>query len=194
MKATDGRGVLNSIEECYLTIPGLYGLSNEKPYFQGDMIKLDNLPDIGDSKHASYGEENIIGRSSPIHVYSFSNTRQISMQIHLFINQPGDAEKNLDILRAIASCTYPREPLSTDLPYQPPVICILQCGKLLANEGLCVILQQYQVRFPTDVVWDEKTYCPYKFDIDTNWWVVYSSSVDKEVGLPYSSRIIRSGR
>jgi hypothetical protein len=47
---------------------------------------------------------------------------------------------------------------------------------LTANDGfLCVVLKQYSVSFPTDVIWDEQTYLPYKFDVDLTWEVVYSN-------------------
>jgi hypothetical protein len=74
----------------------------------------------------------------------------------------------------------------------PPPVCTIKCGKLLADEALCVVLQSYSVKFPTDVAWwegDDGLYCPYKFDVGTTWLTVYTSS-----DLPYQSRIVSSGR
>lgn len=185
-KATDPYGLPRPIDQCYIVIPGL-----SSSLFPGSKIILNNLPEIGDSKDVQYNTEGIMGRSSPIHTYYFSNTRTITVQFHFFIFQPGDEEKNLMALRAIQSCAYPRDQPSTALnPFLPPVICLFRCGNLVAVEqDLCVILHQYSVKFPTEVVWDADTLCPYKFDIDTTWWVVYNST-----DLPFQNRIIQSGR
>lgn len=175
-KATYGQGALSPISNCYLTLPGAMH------------IIMDNLPDIGDSKNAQYNADSIIGRSSPLHTYHYSDTRTISFTVHLFIQEEGDAQLNLQKLRAIQSCAYPR-PGSGGAPFMPPPICRIRCGDLLATEDLCVVLQSYNVRFPTDVAWDAETYCPYRLDIDTTWWVVYNSP-----DLPDQSRIVSSGR
>lgn len=176
-KGTTSSGALAPINNCYLVIPNAM------------TITLDNLPEIGDSKNAQYNAEPIIGRSSPIHTYHYSDTRNISFTIHLFIQQQGDAVLNLQKLRAIQSALYPREG-GNGAPFIPPVICNIRCGDLLAvGQDLCVILQSCNVRFPTDVAYDADTMCPYRFDIETSWWVVYNSP-----DLPYQDRIITSGR
>lgn len=178
MKSTNG-GDLNQIKDCWLKIP------NAKP------IIMKNLPDISDSKSAVYNSENIMGRSVPLYTYSHSGDRTISLQLHFFIVRDSDASDNLNYLRSIQSCCYPREGLY-GAPYTPPIICTLSCGKLLSvDQPLCVALQSYSVKFPTEVAWYEKdgTYCPYRFDVDTTWLTVYSSD-----DLPYASRIITSGR
>jgi len=176
MKSTRTDGSLRPIEKCYLDIP-----SYRK-------ITVNNLPDIGDSKTAVYNADAIIGRSSPLHTYSHSDTRNITINFHFYITKEGDAAQNLADLRAIESCAYPRE--GGDAPFIPPVICKFKCGDILSQgQELCVILQNYSVNFPTEVAWDEETFCPYKFDVNTSWWVVYTSE-----DLPYASRIIQSGR
>ena len=173
-KATNS-GSLNDIE-CRINIPG------------AGTIILNNLPDISDSKQAVYNPQAIIGRSFPLYTYSHSGDRTINMQLHFFIVNPGDAEKNLADLRKIQSAVYPRQ--GTGAPYKPPPICTIECKKILTNdEPLCVALQSYSVRFPSDVAWDTETYCPYRFDVDTQWWAVYTSS-----DLPYQDRIVSSGR
>jgi len=196
MKVTDGRGALRPIEKCYIRIPNLIGED-----FPDGKIIVDNLPDVSDTKSANYNEDGIIGRSSPLHTYSYSGTRQISINFHFFITKPGDGRKNLKCLRAISSCAYPRDGGSGDkitvgvanqgaAPFVPPPICQFRCGNLLAEEEeLCLILQNYSTSFPTEVAWDEETFCPYRFDVNTAWWVVYASE-----DLPSQSRIISSGR
>jgi hypothetical protein len=150
-----------------------------------------SLPEIGDSKQATYNQENIIGRSFPIYTYSHSGDRSITMQVHFFIIEEQDAERNLQDLRAIQSAVYPR-PGADGAPYMPPVICQLRCGALLAKqEVVCAVLQSYSVKFPTEVAWYEGgagNYCPYRFDVDTQWLTVYTSSA-----LPYQDRIFQMG-
>jgi len=176
MKATNN-GVLNNLKDCWINIPN------------AGKIILRSLPDISDSKQASYNSENIIGRSFPLYTYSYSGDRSINIQLHFFIIQDGDAQGNINDLRKIQSAAYPREGTG-GRPYMPPVICTLTCGKLLAEEPLCAVLQSYSVKFPTEVAWFEQdgTYCPYRFDVDTSWLVVYTSSQ-----LPYQNRIVTYG-
>lgn len=179
MKSTRGDGSLQPIEDCYLIIPN---------YNNGQPIIMNNLPDISDTKAAVYNADPVIGRSSPLHTYSHSDTRNISINFHFFITRDGDAQQNLRHLRAIESAVYPRQ--LGDAPYVPPVICKFKCGSILAqDEELCLILQNYSVTFPTEVAWDEETFCPYRFDVNTTWWVVYTSP-----DLPFADRIIQSGR
>lgn len=181
-------GKLQKIDGCVLVIPGEGGSRHR--------IKMTNLPDISDSKQAVYNNEGIIGRSTPLYTYSHSGDRNISMQIHFFVTQDrctGQCNQcpdcNLENLRWIQSALYPRE--GTNTPYLPPPICRIKCGDLLAkgNKALCVVLQSYNVRFPTEVAWDTRTGCPYRFDIDTSWLVVYSTEK-----LPYQNRIYQYGR
>lgn len=175
-KATNRKGALNNIDQCWLYIPNF------------GTITVNNLPELGDSKNAVYNSDGIIGRSNPLHTYSYSDNRTVSIQFHFFVVEEQDIDKNLRYLRAIESCVYPREGQS-GMPYAPPPICEFKCGDLIATESVCVICQQYSVKFPTEVAWDKRTLCPYKFDIDSTWWVVYDS-----MDLPDQSRIIRSGR
>lgn len=182
MKATN-TGSLNPISDCSIFIPGCGDELN------AGLIELNNLPDISDSKDAVYNSEAIIGRSTPLYTYSHSGDRTISIQIHLYVVDKGDAERNLTYLRWIQSALYPRIG-DKSTPFTPPVICQIKCGSLLAkDEPLCCFLKQYNVKFPTDVAWEEETFCPYKLDIDTTWTVVYSSE-----NLPFQKRIVKSGR
>lgn len=186
-KGTNLGGALVPISDCYITIPGSM------------TINLDNLPEISDTKSASYSDETVIGRSSPIKTYSQSDNRQISMQLHFIISKPSDVTENLRKLRAIQSAVYPREGEGGS-PFIPPPVCKIKCGKLLSERGeLCVILKSYSVKFPTDHAWFsdnqigsgagfDKTFTPMKFDVDTSWDVVYSS-----VDLPGQNRIFTLG-
>lgn len=179
-KATTN-GNLNKVEDCYVLIPG----------GSPSMIEFDNLPDLSDSKSAVYNDEAIIGRSNPLHTYSHSANRTISLTFHFYIVKPSDADLNLRKLRTIQSAVYPQEG-SGGAPFQPPPICQIKCGDLLATGPLCVVLQNYSVTFPPDVAWWTNgggKYCPYKFDVNTSWLVVYTSS-----DLPFNNRIVQSGR
>jgi len=171
-------GSLNRIQKCFVII-------------EGTRITFNNLPDISDSKNANYNNEPIIGRSFPLYTYAYSGDRIINLQFHFFVVNPGDAVQNLRDLRLIQSAVYPR-PGFGSAPYLPPPVCLLNCGSLLGDAPLCAVLQQYSVKFPTEVAWEvntSQTFCPYRFDVDTTWLVVYSSSE-----LPDQPDIVRSGR
>lgn len=176
-KATIPGGRLIGISDCYIVIPN-YG-----------KIVLNNLPEISDQKQANYTDEAIIGRADTIKTYSHSGGRKIGMQIHLLVITQDDIVTNLQILRGLQSAVYPREENSTGAPFIPPPVCRLKCGELLASEEVCVILESYNTKFPTDVVWDDTYLTPYKFDIDLSWQVVY-----KAQDLPGQDRIIKIGR
>jgi hypothetical protein len=178
--ATIPGGMLKPIDNCYIIIPLMDGEF---------VLTFNNLPDMTDAKSASYNDEVVIGRASPIKTYSQSDNRTISMQIHMIVSSPDDIQDNLASLRALQSATYPRDG-ANGAPFVPPPVCRMRCGRLLSNEGeLCVILKSYSVKFPTEVAWDESTFVPFKFDIDTNWDVVYKSS-----DLPGQDRIFTLGK
>lgn len=178
--ATTIGGALVPIPNCYIKIPSMPG----EPEFN---LQFKVLPEISDSKGATYADEPVMGRSSPVKTYSHSDNRQITIQIHMIVAAPGDVESNLKALRAIQSAVYPRHGLNS--PFVPPPVCRIKCGRLLAESDLCVVLRSYNVKFPTEVAWDETSFVPFKFDIETSWEVVYKSS-----DLPGSERIFQVGR
>ena len=140
-------------------------------------IFFNNLPDISDSKSAAYNDEPIIGRAFPLKTFSHSENRVISLQLHFFVLKQEDIRTNLNNLRALASCTYPRDASqSATVSYAPPIVCRLKFGELLGSGPICAVLKSYSVKFPTDVAWDTNTFVPYKFDVDTNWEAIYKSS------------------
>ena len=177
--ATTVGGALVAIPNCYIKIPSGSGSEFE--------LKFNILPDISDSKSATYSDEPVMGRSSPVKTYSHSDNRQITMQIHMMVTSPGDVDYNLRALRAVQSAVYPRHGMNS--PFVPPPVCRIKCGRLLAEDDLCVVLRNYSVKFPTEVAWDEDSFVPFKFDIETSWEVVYKSS-----NLPGAERIFQLGK
>lgn len=193
--ATIRGGALIPIENCYVSIPcegcdsGLSGLGAEYASNDEFILRFKVLPDISDSKTASYNDETVIGRASPLKTYAQSDNRSISMQIHMVVSSQEDVNYNLAAMRAIQSAVYPRKG-QNGAPFIPPPICRMKCGSLLSEgQELCVILKSYSVKFPTEIAWDESTLMPYKFDIDTQWDVVY-----KSMDLPGQERIFQTGR
>jgi hypothetical protein len=173
--ATSQGGQLKTLnDKCKITIAG-------------HEINLKILPEISDSKKATYADTTIIGRSNPIKTYSHSDNRVISMKLHFIVIEKSDIEKNYKDLWAIASATYPRNG-NGDAPYFPPPVCQIDCGKGLGDQPLCVILENYSVSFPTNVAWDKDTLMPYYFEVQTSWHVVYSSS-----NLPNQDKILGHG-
>lgn len=174
-------GALVPIKDCYIAIP--IGGSREFT------LTFKVLPEISEQKTVSYNDEQVIGRASPLKTYAQSDNRTLSVQIHMVVSEASDIEYNLTALRAIQSAAYPREG-QNGAPFVPPPVCRIKCGRLLSEGSeLCVILKSYSVKFPTEIAWDEDTFVPYKFDIDTSWDVVYKSSE-----LPGQDRIFISGR
>lgn len=184
--ATLKGGALVPIRGCYVVIP-CEGCERGKSEF---VLTFKVLPDISETKSVSYNDETVIGRASPLKTYSQSDNRTVSMQIHMVVSSESDIEDNLKALRAIQSAAYPRTGGKSGAPFVPPPICRMKCGRLLSEgKELCVILKSYSVKFPTEVAWDEQTFVPFKFDIDTSWDVVYKSA-----DLPGQERIFVSGR
>lgn len=174
MKATAKFGELLPIKDCSISIAD-------------EEIILRILPDISDSKGASYADETIIGRTTPVKTYSHSENRAISMELHFIALKRADIQKNLDYLRLIQSAVYPRD-AGDGAPYKPPPVCKLICGKLLGEDGVCAVLKNYSVKFDPQMVWDKDTLLPYKFDVSTSWEVVYASS-----NLPGQEMIMDTG-
>jgi len=184
----------------------LYPLNACKIYIQGEDIRLRVLPEITDTKSASWNDEPIMGRSFPMKTYSHSENRTITMVCHFVVIEEQDIEDNLRALRLIESAVYPMD--DPRFPYRPPPVCRIECGQLLGGAAngtdrhpLCVILKSYSVQFPTDVPWDngirttsgaggigKATYLPYKFDVTCNWEAVYPSE-----NLPGQERIAYGG-
>ena len=170
-------------------VPSEIANDNGQPLVSNGMffIRPKILPEITDTKQASYADTTIIGRSVPIKTYSHSDNRVISIRLHFLVVEERDILKNYRELWAIESATYPRE----GTPYRPPPVCKIECGKMLGDKPLCAILQNYNIQFPNNVVWDKNTLVPYYFQVNTSWHVVYSS--DGVGSLPNQERILKEG-
>jgi hypothetical protein len=191
-KATEQGGRLIPISDCYVNISGY-------------KIPMYILPDISDGKSAEYSDTPVIGRSTPIKTFSNSGIRTIGWTAHFVITEENisdyalldsvrsdkasrsqTAETNLFYLRLIQSAVYPRSGGSA-APYAPPPVCSIRCGKLLRESGdTCVILRSYGVKYDPNVAWDEATKIPYKFSVDMQFEVVYSSE-----NLPGQEKIMK---
>jgi hypothetical protein len=178
--ATRPSGKLIQLDNCYIRISNRF-------------IRMKILPDITDSKSATYSDEPVMGRSTPLKTYSHSDNRTISWTAHFVVEDSFDLKRGgglLDNLRAIESLVYPQD--KKIQPFTPPPILKIKCGNLLSDGGeLCVVLRSYSVKFPTDVPWaDEKNgYTPYQFSVDLSFDVVYDSK-----DLPGQERILDLGR
>jgi hypothetical protein len=187
MLATTQTGQLNNIDDCYIKVGSL------------QPIYMYIMPDIGDGHAATYAQQNGIGRSMPAYTFSYGGPRQISWTIHLYADTYQRLLTNLQTLRIIESCTYPRNGAG-NLPFVPPSICKLKCGPMLGDYEINVVLMSYSVKYPVDVQWSDKIGIPYngniisvgpipyKFDIDCTFEVVYDASQ-----LPGSERILSLG-
>jgi hypothetical protein len=176
MLSTFRDGALRTLnDKCSIAIPGY------------ETIQLKILPEITDSKSAKYADEPVIGRSTPLKSYSYSDNRVLSIKLSFQAISRLDLLENVRQFYAISSLTYPRHATANG-PYAPPPICRFRCGSLFGREPLCVILDNYSLSIPTDVVWDDETLVPYYFSISTSWHVVYSSA-----RLPHQEDILAFG-
>ena len=161
-RATVANGSLRTLYKCYIVTPD-------------GTINLKIVPEITDSKSANYQNESIIGRSNPVTNYAYSEPRTISTELTFMITTCQDITDNLTYLRLIESLVYPGAG-NGGAPYLPPSVCKIKCGKLLGDDGVCVVLKSYSVRFASDVAWDAATYLPYKFTVSCQWEVVHACS------------------
>ncbi len=136
-------------------------------------ITLKILPDITDSKSATYVSDPAPGRSSPMLTYAYSDPRTISTELHFMITKFEDIEENIRAIRIIQNLVLPGA-ASGLAPFTPPPVVRFICGVLMdGTEGLCLVLKSYNIRYPTDVAWDIVSFLPYRFSISCNWEVVY---------------------
>ncbi len=176
MQATLPGGALRTLDKAYISI-------------KGTRIPFVALPDVGDSKSAEYSDEPIIGRATTLKTYSYSSSRKISIELYFYIVEDGDAEENISRLRLLQSALYPEDGQGGGAPYVPPPVCKIKFGSMLSDDEICAVLRSCSSKYPRDVAYDEATYCPYFFQVSTEWDVVY-----KATDLPGQDRIFNTGR
>lgn len=176
-RATNLNGLLQPISDCYIRVGS-------------DVIVMKTLPSINDSHGANYNPENGIGRSMPTRTFSNGGDRSIGWDITFVSEGDSQLRQNLYYYRLLMSCTYPVD-TGGNVPFLPPKILKIKCGALLADQELCVILENVSVSWPTDVAWSDIQYgyIPYKFNCQLTFKVVYNSA-----DLPGQQRILKSGR
>lgn len=193
MKATDSSGRLQPLK-AQIQIPIVRtGIPNVGS-LQRFTITLYVLPEVSDSKSAEYADEAITGRSFPIKVYNYSGNRNIGMKCTFLVQERADIQRNFQNLRALQSTVYSDDNNrsaneANRLVYIPPPICKVRVGYLLTaeNDGwLPVVIKGCEPNYPTDCVWDEATYLPYRFDVNLQMDVVFANSQ-----LPGQQRIMR---
>ncbi len=199
MRATQNKVIQNlggalPDNQCYIEIEGVQGIvdvENPNRVISGTahIVYMNVLPDISDSKSASYADESAIGRTMPFKTYQYSENRTIGWTAHFVVNQQQDIAKIFTDLRYLESCVYPESP-GQNAPYRPPPICKLRCGTLLSGRttDLYAVMKSYSVKFDTSVPWDQTTFMPFKLDVDMQFDVVYN-----QVDLPGSSMILTQG-
>jgi len=165
MKATFADGRLTPLDDCYVNFPNL-----------GAKIYMEILPQISDQKGASYSDENGIGRTQPWKTYQYSENRSISWTATFIATKDSDFDRFLDYIRTIQAAVYPMDK-GGSAPFAPPPVAKIRCGQLLQREGeLCAVLKSYSIKYDAGVPWDERTYLPYKFDIDMTFDVIYNQT------------------
>ena len=190
MRATNKDGKLIPLKDCYLQSDlaangALYGGNSAVQMF------FDNIPDISDKKSAKYNDETGIGRTAPIKAYANSDNRAITAECHFYVQESTDGMNNqsaqaiVRTLRWLEAHVYPRK---ASAPYAPPPIMQIKCMQNLSDMPMCVILLDYNVKFDSQVPWDEETGIPYKVDVSLSFEVVYNSG-----NLPFAEDIVVHG-
>ena len=175
-RATSTTGNLLPIRDCYIRVGG-------------SVVFMYSLPTISDTHGADYSTENGIGRSIPTQTFQNGTTRAITWNITFISDGESKLNKNLSNLRLLQSCTYPVDsPQQASVPFLPPKILKIKCGRLLGDYELCVILKNVSINWPIDVPWSSFGYIPYKFEASLNFEVVYNSAE-----LPGQARILKIG-
>ena len=93
-KATTSSGLIE-ISDCFIST-------------DSGTVTMQALPEITDSKGATYAPENIIGRSTPLLTYSHSDARTISWEIPFYITDQDDIDKNIKSIYLLESLVYPQ--------------------------------------------------------------------------------------
>lgn len=159
-----------------------------------DKIFFEVLPEITENKAATYNDEMILGRSSPVKTFAHSDNRVITMTMNFVATHNSDFIRYRQYLFAIAGATHPRYRDG----YAPPPICKIKVGGILGSYpgGVDAVLRNYD--FNTDNTafwWDRRAtdnadrnaqYVSMRFSINTNWDVVYSYET-----LPSYSDVLR---
>lgn len=189
MKATNEKtNSLVPIRGCYLSA-------------KGRTIYPNILPDITDGHDATFNSEEIMGRSMPVKVYASSSDRTITWKWKFLNTDRKTYLENLENYNFFKSLTYPIDNPSGPIPYEPPPICTIKCGSILAGDmntglDLNVVCTSCRASFPTDVAWtsfsqsdgEDEDFMPLEFSVDLSFAVVYRAS-----NLPGQNRIMRFG-
>jgi hypothetical protein len=109
-----------------------------------------SIPEIRTSKSANYGEQNILGRSSPVNTYSNSGNRKIDITFHLHSVSKYWMNVNVLFIQAICACVHPRY----ENTYAPPPVVKFKCGELVGNGGYCnLLIESVDYSMNQDEVW-----------------------------------------
>ena len=147
-----------------------------------DMILFEVLPEITENKAATYNDEMILGRSSPVKTFAHSDNRVITMTMNFVATHESDFIRYRQYLFAIGGAAHPRYLDG----YAPPPVCKIKVGGILGSfpSGVDAVLRNYDFNTdPTAFWWDRRAidsldrnaqYMSMRFSINTNWDVVYS--------------------
>ena len=161
--ATDTNGSWVVIREITITVPGA-----------GD-VPIQVLPEISESKSAMVNDQNILGRSSPIKIYSGSSARTFSITLNYHILSEEDPVMIQKAVRALSAAVHP-EYQGT---YKPVPVCQIKIpGMIEDGKGgpAPVICKSYQITYDAQVWWyvTDELMMPSHISIATEWERVYS--------------------
>jgi len=140
-------------------------------------IPFQVLPTVSENKGANYTDQTVLGRASPIKVYTGSAPRSFEISIDYYIITNKDSGNMVKLLRNISASVYPKY----DKKYGPPDTWHFTMGIIDVD----MICKTYSVTYNTDCWWDADVMLPSHITIGTSWEVVYAQN-----DLPGQSDII----
>jgi len=124
------------------------------------------LPTITENKGANYTDQTVLGRASPIKIYTGSAPRGFEIAIDYYIIVSEDSNKMVELLRNISASVYPKY----SERYGPPDTWHFTMGIIDVD----MICKTYNVTYNTDCWWDKDIMLPSHITIATSWEVVYA--------------------
>lgn len=193
MNATTRYGALQTIAGMFIEIPSA---KLDIPHFVHEptraiqdlkegatttnRIYFETLPEITENKSATYNDEIVLGRSSPVKTFAHGDNRVITLTMNFIATHESDFIRYRQYMFAIASAAHPRY----EQGYAPPDICKIQIGGILGNDPVSCVLRNYDFNTENTTFWYDRDaqdeaernamYMSMRFSINTNWDVVYS--------------------
>lgn len=154
MKATSGTGNLEIIKDIIFEIGG-------------EKADIYAVPEISESKSAKYNDIGIMGRSTPLKSYSYSDNKSIDVTFFCHSIDAITLEANKKLLRMVRSSVYP-----VYSGYVPPKVGYLKIFDILEND---IVGNSYSLTYGNQYAWKDEQ-LPIYMEIRANFHAVWPHS------------------